>query len=158
MGQEIERKFLVDMNLIGKLYGGDRISQGYIETAGNGVVRARIRGNDAYLTVKGEVKGITCSEFEYKIQLSDAEKIIDEICTGGTINKTRYTYLHKGSFWEIDVFHGENTGLVVAEVELKYESESIHIPPWVVTEVTGINKYYNVSLLSHPYTKWNLNL
>jgi adenylate cyclase len=154
MAKEIERKFLVDVNFIQGLKEGKRISQGYIDTTDNTVVRARIMGNLAFLTLKGEVKGYTCSEFEYQIPLEDAEKIISELCIGKTIDKTRYQVNHGMHLWEIDVFHGENQGLVVAEIELQSESEEIELPVWVKSEVTGQPKYFNAVLLNEPFSKW----
>jgi adenylate cyclase len=154
MAKEIERKFLIDMSFVNKLDDGKRISQGYVSTSDKTVVRARIKGNEAFLTLKGEVKGFTCSEFEYQIPLADAEKIIDELCSGGTVDKTRYEVAHGNHIWEVDVFHGRNEGLVVAEVELQHESENIELPKWVTKEVTGDTKYFNVSLLNNPYSKW----
>lgn len=154
MAKEIERKFLIDMDFVNKLSGGNRISQGYVNTSDKTVVRARIRGSNAFLTLKGEVKRFTCSEFEYPIPLADAEKIIDELCSGGTVDKTRYEVIHGSHTWEIDVFHGRNEGLVIAEVELQDESENIELPNWVSKEVTGDQKYFNVSLLNNPYSKW----
>ena len=154
MAKEIERKFLIDMSYVNELSGGRRISQGYISTSDKTVVRVRIKGDEAFLTLKGEIKGFTCSEYEYQIPLADAEKIIDELCSDGTVDKTRYEVAHGGHTWEIDVFHGKNEGLAVAEVELQDESENIELPKWVVREVTGDVKYFNVSLLNNPYSKW----
>ena len=154
MAKEIERKFLIDMNIIGELNDGKRISQGYISTSDKTVVRARIKGSEGFLTLKGQVKSFTCSEFEYQIPLIDAEKIIDELCDGGIVDKTRYDIFHKGHTWEVDVFHGHNQGLVVAEVEVQSESEHVDLPEWILEEVTGDVKYFNVSLLSNPYSTW----
>lgn len=154
MAKEIERKFLIDPSFISDLHGGKRISQGYISTIDKTVVRARIKGGEAFLTLKGEVKGLTCSEYEYQIPLVDAENIIDELCSGGTVDKTRYEVIHKNHTWEVDVFHGQNEGLVVAEVEMQSESENVELPKWVFKEVTGDAKYFNVALLNNPYSKW----
>lgn len=154
MAKEIERKFLVSPSLRKTLEGGVRISQGYVKTSDKTVVRARIKGERAFLTLKGEVKGITCSEFEYEIPVQDASEIIEELCHGSTVDKTRYEIKDSGYLWEVDVFHGENEGLVVAELELSSEAESVPIPNWVVEEVTGQAKYFNSSLLTMPYSKW----
>ena len=154
MAKEIERKFLIDVGLVVELNDGKRISQGYIGTNDKTVVRARIIGDEAFLTLKGEVKGFTCSEFEYQIPIDDAVNIIDELCSGGVVDKTRYEIMHENHTWEIDVFHGQNEGLVVAEVEVQSESESVSLPKWIVKEVTGDAKYFNVSLLTNPYSQW----
>ena len=154
MAKEIERKFLIDVGLVVELNVGKRISQGYIGTNDKTVVRARIIGDEAFLTLKGEVKGFTCSEFEYQIPIDDAVNVIDELCSGGVVDKTRYEIMHENHTWEIDVFHGQNEGLVVAEVEVQSESESVSLPKWIVKEVTGDAKYFNVSLLTNPYSQW----
>lgn len=154
MAKEIERKFLIDEDIVNDLCDGKRISQGYINTSDRTVVRARIKNNEAFITLKGEMKGFTCSEFEYKIPLDDAESIINELCSGGTVDKTRYEVRHGNHVWEIDVFHGQNEGLIVAEIELQSESEEVELPSWIIREVTGEKKYYNISLLDNPYSKW----
>ncbi len=153
MAKEIERKFLVDPSYVSTLDSGMRISQGYIKTADNTVVRARVKGERAFLTLKGEVKGITCSEFEYEIPVTDANKIISELCSGLTVDKTRYEVTHGKHLWEVDVFHGDNEGLIVAEVELANEDEAVGIPDWVTEEVTGQVKYFNSSLLTSPFNE-----
>ena len=154
MAKEIERKFLIDKSILIELKDGFHISQGYIETTTKSVVRARIKNDLAFLTLKGETKGMTCSEFEYEIPVQDAKEIISELCQGNTVDKTRYEIKHGQHLWEVDVFHGENEGLVIAEVELSDESESVEFPEWVVEEVTGQQKYFNSSLLKTPFLKW----
>ena len=155
MAKEIERKFLIDVSGIESLGYGSRIKQGYISTTGNTAVRIRVTGAIAYLTLKGENKGATRSEFEYEIPLDDANEIIEELCTGSIIDKTRYLVKHGAHTWEVDVFHGDNHGLIVAEVELESEAEEIDLPKWVISEVTGQVKYYNISLLDNPFSKWD---
>ncbi|WP_299872959.1 CYTH domain-containing protein [uncultured Cocleimonas sp.] len=154
MAKEIERKFLIDLGLIGDLPDGKLISQGFIGTNDKTVVRTRIIGDKAFLTLKGEVIGFTRSEFEYQIPIDDATNIIKELCSGGVVDKTRYEIIHEKHTWEIDIFHGQNEGLVVAEVEVQSESESVSLPKWIVKEVTGESKYFNVSLLNNPYSQW----
>ena len=153
MGKEIERKFLIDISEIESLGSGSQIKQGYISTTDNTAVRVRVAGAIAYLTLKGENKGATRSEFEYEIPLDDANEIIEELCSGPIIDKTRYLVEHGSHTWEVDVFHGENDGLIVAEVELESETEVVDLPNWVMGEVTGQVKYYNISLLDNPYTQ-----
>ena len=154
MAKEIERKFLIDISGIESLGPGSRIKQGYISTTDNTAVRIRISGSTAYLTLKGQNKGATRSEFEYEIPLVDANEIIEELCSGPVIDKTRYLIKHGAHAWEIDVFHGDNEGLIVAEVELESETEAVDLPNWVTSEVTGQVKYYNVSLLDNPFSNW----
>ena len=80
---------------------------------------------------------------------------MNELCSGPTIDKTRYVVKNAGHTWEIDIFHGDNEGLIVAEVELEDENEIVEIPDWVTKEITGDMKYYNSNLLDHPFSKWN---
>ena len=154
MGIEIERKFLIDFSLIGEMGTGIEIQQGYIPTTKDTVVRARVSGHVAYLTLKGKMIGLTRSEFEYEIPVSDAQSIISELCGGLTVDKTRYMIPHCGHVWEIDVFHGDNNGLIVAEVEMNSEGEIIELPEWVVEEVTEQRKYSNSNLLDYPFKLW----
>lgn len=155
MAKEIERKFLLDLEKLGPLEGGTVIKQGYIVTVDKTVVRARVAGGTAYLTLKGKNKGVTRSEFEYEIPVADAEAIITELCNGPVVEKTRYLVVHSGHTWEVDVFHGDNEGLVIAEIELQREDESFDLPDWVTTEVSGDAKYYNSNLLENPYKYWS---
>ncbi|WP_144394756.1 CYTH domain-containing protein [Pleionea sediminis] len=154
MGKEIERKFLVNEELLPPLGEGNYISQGYIDTKDNTVVRARIKGDVGYLTLKGESDGISCLEFEYEIPLLDAQEIIEDLCKGKSIEKTRYELKIGGHLWEIDRFHGENEGLIIAEVELEDENDEVELPEWIKKEVSGKVQYYNSSLLIHPYKNW----
>lgn len=154
MGIEIERKFLVDTDLLPPLGEGLCVFQGYIETISKNVVRARIKGEKGFLTLKSENTGISCLEFEYEIPKPDALEIISTMCNGKVVEKTRYEYDVGSHKWEIDFFHGQNDGLVVAEVELSSENEEFIIPVWVTQEVTGNAKYYNSRLLNEPYLKW----
>jgi len=155
MAVEIERKFLIDISLIEELGSGIKIQQGYIPTENNTVVRSRVSGHVAYLTIKGKMEGISRNEFEYEIPVSDAQSIIAEMCGGLTIDKTRYMITHAGHVWEVDVFHGENDGLIVAEVELNSEDEVFERPNWVVEEVTDQDKYGNSKLLINPFKLWD---
>ncbi|MCP4487328.1 MAG: CYTH domain-containing protein [Gammaproteobacteria bacterium] len=154
MGIEIERKYLVDVNSLPDLGKGEIISQGYVETTTRNVVRARVKGDVGFLTLKGESTGISCSEFEYEIPINDALEIISTMCSGKTVEKTRYERAVGDHIWEIDFFHGKNDGLVVAEIELGSENEVFEIPVWVKEEVTGQVKYYNSRLLINPFAEW----
>ena len=154
MAKEIERKFLVNHTILAELGEGEAICQGYIPTQGKTAVRVRIKAERAFLTLKGENRGAVRSEFEYPIPISDARAILAELCTGSKIEKTHFTRQHHGHLWEIDVFAGDNAGLVVAEVELSEENEVVNLPSWVEQEVTGDPRYYNTSLLTKPYCQW----
>ena len=155
MAKEIERKFLIDISGVESIGSGSRIKQGYISTTDNTAVRIRVSGAAAYLTLKGENQGATRPEFEYEIPVEDANEIIKELCSGPVIDKTRYLVEYGSHTWEIDVFHGDNDGLIVAEVELESETEEVDLPKWVINEVTGEVKYYNTSLLDNPFNKWS---
>ena len=159
MALEIERKYLVDLNAIkalgnGELENGMSIKQGYITTIDHTAVRIRVIDEAAYLTLKGKNDGMTRTEFEYEIPPHEAEAIIDTLCHGPVIDKTRYHLNHGDHLWELDIFHGDNHGLVVAEIELDHEEEDFLQPDWVIAEVTGDAKYYNSSLLSNPFKMW----
>ena len=155
MAKEIERKFLIDISGVKSIGSGSRIKQGYISTTDNTAVRIRVSGAVAYLTLKGENQGATRPEFEYEIPIEDANEIIKELCSGPVIDKTRYLVEYGSHTWEIDVFHGDNDGLIVAEVEIESETEEVDLPKWVINEVTGEVKYYNSSLLDNPFNKWS---
>lgn len=158
MAKEIERKFLINKNELGSLDNGISIRQGYVSTADHTVVRVRVAGSQAYLTLKGKSVGVTRSEFEYEIPIDEAEQIITELCSGPLVEKTRYLIDHCGHTWEIDVFHGDNDGLVVAEIELRYEEERFEMPSWVTSDVSSDARYYNSSLLDNPFKTWKEKL
>lgn len=155
MALEIERKFLVDAARLGSLEDGEEISQGFIATADLTAVRVRLAGERAWLTIKGESAGARRTEFEYAIPCADARQILAEMCGGLAVTKTRYRRQYRGHEWEIDVFHGANGGLVVAEVELASEAEEPELPDWVTEEVTGDPRYYNMNLARHPFSHWH---
>lgn len=154
MALEIERKFLIDINKLEKLQNGYEIKQGYIQTKDETVVRVRVKGNGAFVTIKGGNIGATRLEYEYSIPVEDANEMLEKFCTKPILYKTRYLILHKKHTWEIDVFHKENDGLIIAEVELESEDESVELPEWIVKEVTDDARYYNSNLLEHPYSQW----
>jgi adenylate cyclase len=158
MAKEIERKFLINLEAIGPLPSGTVMQQGYIATADKTVVRIRVAGERAYLTLKGANKGVTRTEFEYEIPVDDAQAAIAELCSGPVVEKTRYLVDHAGHTWEVDIFHGDNAGLVVAEIELSHETEAFELPHWVTTEVSGDAKYYNSSLLDNPFKNWSSSI
>ena len=154
MAKEIERKFLVDLELLGPLQAGTEVRQAYISSGENAVVRVRLAGDEAWLTLKGRNTGPIRSEFEYPIPALDARLMIEEFCEGRVINKTRYLREYEGYLWEIDVFAGANAGLVVAEVELSDPREQPPLPDWVGVEVTDDSRYFNNSLYTYPYCEW----
>lgn len=154
MAIEIERKFLVRRENLPALPAGDSIRQGYIPTLNRTTVRVRLRGSQAFLTLKGPATGISRSEFEYPIPVADAAAIMDQLCENA-IEKTRYEILHDGMIWELDIFGGSNTGLIVAEIELASESQRFTLPAWVGEEVSDDLRYSNLALAQNPFTAWN---
>ena len=154
MALEIERKFLVNKPLLPPLDDGETIVQGYILTQSKTAVRIRIKGSEAYLTIKGENTGAIRAEYEYPIPLADAEEMLENLCDGPKISKTRYRVEVSPHIWEIDEFHSENAGLILAEIELSDESESFHRPEWLAGEVTHDPRYYNSNLAVCPYSSW----
>jgi adenylate cyclase len=150
---EIERKFLVRDDSWNDGSPGVRIAQGYLSLDPERSVRVRLAGENAWLTVKGRTEGITRAEFEYPIPVDDARALL-AICLPSVIDKTRHRIGFAGHLWEIDVFHGANEGLVMAEVELDDESAAPALPLWAGEEVSDDFRYYNTSLASRPFGLW----
>ena len=155
MAIEIERKFVVKKIPKDEIKDSHYIKQGYIVSDMHKVIRVRQKKDDFFITIKGNKTGISRYEFEYKIPKKDADQLFKNFCKEGIIEKTRHYIEHKGHTWELDVFHGENEGLIVAEIELKSEKETFSIPNWVDKEVTNEKKYLNVNLMSNPYNMWS---
>jgi CYTH domain-containing protein len=152
MAKEIERKFLVKAGWQPQ-DEGIKIAQGYLSTVPERTVRVRIKGNKGYLTIKGKNQGISRTEFEYEIPLGDAEELL-KLAEQPILSKTRYLEQHGNRLWEIDVFAGENQGLVVAEVELPDEQADFSRPDWLGQEVSGDVRYYNANLIKKPFSLW----
>lgn len=156
-GLEIERKFLVrNDDYKRQAYSSSRICQGYICRGHGRTVRVRIRDQRGYLTIKGpsNTDGISRYEFEKEITLEEANELM-KICEPGRIDKTRYLVKSGSHTFEVDKFYGDNEGLVIAEVELQSEGESFEKPDFIGQEVTGIRRYYNGHLSTHPYSVWS---
>lgn len=156
MPTEIERKFLVSSDEWRTADGvrSAPFRQGYLSLQPGRTVRVRIAGEQAYITIKGERTGLARAEFEYAIPSEDANYLLDHLCEHPLIEKTRYFVPHNGLTWEIDVFSGDNTGLIVAEIEFDDPNQTIPLPPWVGLEVTDDLRYYNSHLVNWPYSKW----
>lgn len=154
MAKEIERKFLVKTAAWKPQNEGIHFKQGYLNTQKERVVRVRIEGDKAKLTIKGVTTGVTRSEFEYVIPVEDASLLLDNLCEKPLIDKHRHAEVHGGKTWEIDVFHGDNEGLVVAEIELKSETETFVRPDWAGEEVSSDPRYFNSNLLKNPFKNW----
>lgn len=154
MAVEIERKFLTRGVDFLANQEGERLTQGYLSHDPRATVRLRVQGDHAWLTIKGKSHGASRSEFEYPIPTADAHAMLDEMCPEGVIDKTRYRVRVGEHVWEVDEFHGDNQGLVVAEVELDSEDQPFERPPWLGEEVTGDPRYYNSALSRTPYGQW----
>lgn len=145
MPKEIERKFLVqDLSVLNGLVGTP-ITQGYVASGGL-LVRARRAGDQAFLTLKGPRVGLSCDEFEYPIPVADALAMLESYSTGGALSKTRYLVPVGAHTFEVDVFEGGLSGLVVAEVELSDETEAVELPTWLGREVSHDMAYTNFNL------------
>lgn len=154
MATEIEHKFLVKNDIYKQVSHFVRISQGYICSEVDRVVRVRIYGKKAYLTIKNASVGYARNEFEYEIPMADAEFLLGEMCIQPIIEKNRYT-IEFGSFkWEIDEFLGDSQGLVIAEIELPTEDTEFYKPSFIGEEVTGNPLYYNSNITKNPYKNW----
>lgn len=154
MAKEIERKFLVVGDTWRALAKGTRYRQGYLSTVKERTVRVRTIDDMGFLTIKGVTVGASRLEFEYDIPVKDATQLLDEICEKPIIDKHRYKIQYEGLVWEVDEFHGENEGLIVAEVELGSEDQQFKKPDWTGEEVTSDTRYFNSNLIRHPFTKW----
>lgn len=155
MAIEIERKFLVQGDFRAHATSHSRIVQGYLCADTGRTVRVRLRGEEGFLTIKGRSKdgGLSRYEFEKSITKDEALSLL-ELSLPGVIDKERWLVPHEGLIWEIDVFHGDNEGLIIAEVELSSADQSFSLPDWVGEEVTGQRQYYNSALTQRPYKMW----
>ncbi len=155
MGYEIERKFLVRGDYKSHSFKSFPIKQGYLSVSGLSVIRVRVRGNEAFITVKSASKdgAIRRHEWEYAIPVEDAVEMLG-LCENTVVEKTRHLVEYGGHTFEVDEFHGDNQGLVIAEIELEDEDEPFERPGWLGEEVTGQVRYYNSYLSRHPYKEW----
>ena len=157
MTLEIERKFLVEGDFRPFAASAFHIVQGYICAERGRTVRVRLRDEAGFLTIKGPSTddGLSRSEFEYPVSADDARALL-RLCQDGIIDKTRWLVpMPDGHTFEVDVFHGDNDGLVVAEVELGSTEEDFVRPEWIGKEVTGDRRYYNSQLRAQPFKNWN---
>jgi adenylate cyclase len=155
MATEIERKFLIcDDSWRAQASPGVRLMQGYLASTPTVTVRARLEGEQGVLTLKGATHGIRRSEYEYPIPAEDAKAMLRELAQTGIIEKTRYRVPCGPQTWELDVFAGDNAGLVVAELELSHEDEPFERPSWLGAEVSDDPRYYNANLARHPFKHW----
>lgn len=159
MAREIERKFLVK-NLDWKtlVTKETHLAQGYLndinKKGSKSSIRIRIEGDKANINIKSLEIGMSRDEYEYPIDLADAQKMLKTLSVGPVIEKVRYLVPNGQYTWEIDAFLGDNQGLIVAEIELDSEEAQIQIPDWIGKEVTEFKRYYNISLSQRPYQTW----
>ena len=155
MAQEIERKFLVAGDF--KPFAKDfvRISQGYLSSVPERTVRVRVKGDRGFITIKGAASsnGLSRYEWEKEIPVSEAQCLL-LLCEPGVIDKVRYHVEVGNHIYEVDEFHGDNEGLILAEVELSSEDEVFERPEWLGEEVTGDIRYYNSMMAKNPYKNW----
>jgi len=156
MSFEIERKFLVRGNDWQQLATHHTsIRQAYLATNGKSSIRVRLKGDGAAtLTVKSRSPSLRRLELEYDIPALEAEAMMP-LRQGAVIEKVRYLVPCSDLVWEVDVFSGDNLGLVIAEIELRHEHQRIELPPWVGREITGQSQYYNSSLVRRPFCSWS---
>ena len=156
MADEIEHKYLVKGEFRSLATDVKRIVQGYIPTVGACTVRIRICDQRGFLTIKGPTSddGLQRYEFEKEIEAAEAGDLM-KLCSSGIIDKHRYLVPCGRHMCEVDVFHGDNEGLVVAEIEVADKKEHVELPPFIGREVTGKVRYYNSMLQKHPYKDWS---
>lgn len=154
MGVEIERKFLVSGD--GWLQLGEPVllRQGYLSSHPERVVRVRIEGARAVMTIKSKATGISRGEWEYDLPMADAVEFLDRLCEQPIIEKYRRRIPFGGFVWEVDEFLGVNAGLVVAEIELPSEDTAFDKPEWIGADVSDDARYLNSNLIKHPYSAW----
>ena len=153
---EIERKFLVKNNSFKNYaFTQNHIAQGYLSSVAERTVRVRIKGEKGFLTIKGapNKSGLSRFEWEKEITLDEAENLL-LLCEEGVINKTRFEVKSGTHTFEVDEFYDENEGLIIAEIELKSETDTFEKPSWLGEEVTGDVRYYNAYLSKTPFQKW----
>jgi len=156
MATEIERKFLLNNSSWQSIADeGTVYSQGYLVGSKHASVRVRIQGKRAFLNIKSATIDITRQEFEYEIPMNEATEMLETLCEKPLISKTRYHINNESHLWEIDVFEGDNKGLIVAEIELSDKNEIFSKPEWLGTEVSDDARYYNVNLVKHPFKDWD---
>ena len=155
MPREIERKFLLKSDAWrSQVLESRQMSQGYLASGGNVSIRVRIAGDEAWLNIKAGGFVASRQEYEYPLPLDEARELL-ALAERPLVEKTRH-YVEQGALtWEIDEFRGDNSGLVVAELELDSEDADFARPSWLGAEVTELRRYYNVCLVKHPYRAWN---
>lgn len=156
MAIEIERKFLiVSDEWRQQVSKSVAFHQGYLSNNKEASVRVRIEGDQANINIKGMTIGASRPEYEYAIPVVEAKEMLQNLCAQPQIEKTRHYIELDGKTWELDEFHGDNLGLIVAEVELEHVDEVFTHPNWLGKEVTEEVQYYNVMLTKNPFSQWS---
>ena len=153
MSLEIERKFLVNSNTYRNNAQSSHIKQAYLSITEKMAIRVRIDGMHASLAIKSKISERINKEYEYNIPIDEARSLMN-LDNLPIINKTRYLVEYEGHTWEVDEFHEDNEGLIVAEIELDDENEPFEMPPWLGEEVTADYRYLNSNLAVNPFNKW----
>jgi adenylate cyclase len=162
MPVEIERKFLVDSHSWEKTVKkmklkGVEYRQGYLQINDYGSIRIRSVANKGFITIKSEMEGGERTEMEWEIPRSDAAVLLYSFCLKPLIRKIHYTiHYDESSYWEVDRFLDENEGLILAEMEISHPAQFLITPSWLGKEVTDDKRYYNASLVIHPFKSWNI--
>ncbi len=155
MAYEIERKFLLkNDDWRADVYQTVAIKQAYLCNTEKASLRIRIANQQAYISSKTMTESIRRHEFEYEIPFHDGEFMLMNMCLGSPIIKTRHLVREGQYTWEIDEFYGDNSGLLVAEIELEHEQQIFQHPAWLGREVSDDRRYINVSLVRHPFKDW----
>lgn len=155
MALEIEHKFLLKNNDWQKdIKKSSRYKQGYLISDSKKSIRIRTSNDKAWLNIKSATIGTHRHEYEYEIPYSEGEEILNTLCEKPLIEKTRHLVPYDQHIWEIDVFTGDNEGLIVAEIELSQVGELFSKPSWIDMEVTDDLRYYNNQLCKNPYKNW----
>jgi adenylate cyclase len=164
MAREIERKFLVDAAkwqeaAVKDAHQVKHFAQGYLndmtQSGAKSSVRIRVEDDQANINIKSLEIGLSRDEYEYPIDLNDAKTMLSTLTVGPVIEKNRHYVTFKSHVWEVDVFLGDNDGLIVAEVEMASEDDQVALPDWVTKEVTELPRFYNISLSQKPYCQWS---
>jgi len=157
MAIEIERKFLVKNELWKtQVETKKHLKQGYFTEGGSRSIRVRTNGKAAFINIKKKLNdnGISRLEFEYEIPYADAEQLLEQVVIQPIIDKVRYKVLNDGMIWDLDIFAGDNAGLMIAEIELEDINQAFQIPAWAGKEVSDDMRYYNMNLIAHPFKQW----
>ena len=153
MPLEIERKYLVTSDNYKIGAKPVEITQAYLTIQDNLAIRVRIEEHHASLAIKSKISERVNREYEYNIPLDEARSLM-KLSKYAPITKTRHLVDYKNHTWEVDEFHGDNVGLIVAEIELDDENEKFEIPPWLGEEVTADYRYLNSNLAKNHFSRW----